>query len=744
MIFDEVLSRSRELAKDKKHSIVLVEHVLHVLVNQYDESEEILNNVIPNFDINKFKTRLDERLDSLTQNNKKGDEPRDGIDITRITHVVINSRASRYAVGIVDFIYGIASITYEDKKDDTTFTNVLLELTDADQLEKQLYAFANGGKVDNVDTLDDEANGVESTHADASTRRQEAQLLKTLEKNDDFTLIGRDDELKRLVHTMNQDQNAFSVVVADSFEGKTALIQAFVNYVGSDGASESIKDKKIIRTNAMRLAVYEQHRINIQTAILAAKREKAILVIEDCHVFARNMADMDITATLVNAARDGMKIICTTQTSGFSRAFEKKNTVNTYTKIALNDAREKNTVAIIEKEVSRLEDVYNVSFEEGFGKHVVKLVKEHLKGIVQQNAFHVLQRATSIATAKNDDVVSVNLINEAIGEIKNVKIEDLSLTENDKIMQIEGRILKNIYGQDKAVSKVVEAIQVSKMGFKEDKNKPNGIFMMLGSTGVGKTELTTRAAEEMGVELIRLDMSEYQESHTVSKLLGAPAGYAGYHDGDGALHDKLLKNPDAFVLFDEIEKAHPAIAKLLLGAMDNGILTTSTNKEVNFRDSFIFFTSNVGIETKAGGNFGLGTNTTDDGSADIVEFSRETYESRFSAEFRNRIDYEIEFDTLNESAAIKVAAKCAEKVAKNIMDNRGVKLAVDEKALKLLVKNHFSVANGARQISRGFRSDISVKVLNKIKEHVVKKSAEPKTIKVSTNKDGSEYSVKAL
>ena len=269
------------------------------------------------------------------------------------------------------------------------------------------------------------------------------------------------------------------------------------------------------------------------------------------------------------------------------------------------------------------------------------------------------------------------------------------------------------------------------MGFKEDENKSNGVFIFLGSTGVGKTELAYQAGKALGVEVIRLDMAEYQEAHTVSKLLGSPPGYIGYGDGDGALYDKLSKNPDAFVIFDEIEKAHPSISKLLLGALDHGILTTSSNKEVNFRNAFIVFTSNVGVVTKSGGVFGFSSNNDDT----IVEFSRDAYESAFSPEFRNRIDYEVEFNTLNEDAAIKVAEKCARKVADSILKNRGIWLTVNEKACQLLAKRHYSLANGARQISRGFRSDISINLMKSITDFINQHNTTPKTLKVSTRND---------
>lgn len=726
MIFNEVMDKSRDLAKERGHHYVLIDHLLHVLVNQYEEAEVILSETIKKFDIDTLKSRLEERLNSFAK-AENVDVVFDGSDITRIIELVVTNCQSRFSATIADIIYATVSIIYEDKRDDAHYENVLLEFVTADELEKQIFAFVSGGKVENDDS-DEEAEEIEH-----QASRQESQLLKPIEHNHGFKMVGREKELDKLIHTMGLDTGAFAVVVADNLDGKTSIIQEFVNRINSDECLSHLKGLNVVKANPIRLAGIEHHRQNVQAAILIAKRENKILVIEDCHTFSRSMSEHDMAATIANATKDGLKVICTTHSSAYSRIFEKKNVSNSVTKIQLGDLSKEHSVEVLNAEITRLEEKYQIQFEDGFTNTTFEAVKNQLKGSSLSNALLVVYRSASICTNSNRDVVTVDDIKLALSEIRNLPVEDLSLTDNVKVMTIGDKIRENLFGQDEAIDKVVESIQVSKMGFKEDENRPNGVFIFLGSTGVGKTELAYQAAHAMGVEVIRLDMAEYQESHTVSKLLGSPPGYVGYQDGDGALYEKLSKNPDAVVVFDEIEKAHPSITKLLLGALDYGILTTSSNKEVNFRNAFVIFTSNIGVVTKSGGNFGFGTNSDDD--SDVVEFSRETYESTFAPEFRNRIDYEIEFKTLTQEAAVKVAEKSAKKVAASILKSRGIKLTVNEKACELLTKRHYSLKNGARQISRGFRSDISMNLMKAIANHVKEHGTDPKAIKVSTKKD---------
>ena len=303
------------------------------------------------------------------------------------------------------------------------------------------------------------------------------------------------------------------------------------------------------------------------------------------------------------------------------------------------------------------------------------------------------------------------------------KVESLTMEEsdNDRLESLEPRILDNIYGQDVAVKQVVEAVQMSKAGL-TDENKPLASLLFVGPTGVGKTEVARVLAREMGVELVRFDMSEYVEKHTVAKLIGSPAGYVGYDDG-GLLTDAVRKHPDCVLLLDEIEKAHDDIFNLLLQVMDYGTLSDNKGRKAVFRNVVLIMTSNAGAQFAHQASVGFASTVTA-GSAMLKQVKK-----TFKPEFINRLSSIVVFNDMDHQMAGMILDKKLREL-QSMLDTKGVTLRLSDKAREQLLKEGYSPEYGAREMDRVIH--------NRLKSRLVKE------ILFGSLKQGGEYVVEQL
>ncbi len=293
--------------------------------------------------------------------------------------------------------------------------------------------------------------------------------------------------------------------------------------------------------------------------------------------------------------------------------------------------------------------------------------------------------------------VDKEVINEVLTGICRVPMETVATDEAEGLATLESRIKARIFGQDEAVAQVVNAIKFSKAGLLEE-NKPLASLLFVGPTGVGKTEIAKSLAEEMGVKLIRFDMSEYTERHAVAKLIGSPAGYVGYEEG-GILTEEIRKNPSAVLLLDEIEKAHNDIYNVLLSVMDYATLTDNQGRKADFSNVVVIMTSNAGASRLGKTDIGF-EGASRDGSV-IMEEVKHT----FMPEFRNRLNRIVVFNGMNDDMAYRIVDKKLSELS-DMLEKKKIKLSVEESARELIKKRGISTEFGAREVDRVIRNDI--------------------------------------
>jgi ATP-dependent Clp protease ATP-binding subunit ClpA len=325
--------------------------------------------------------------------------------------------------------------------------------------------------------------------------------------------------------------------------------------------------------------------------------------------------------------------------------------------------------------------------------------------------------------------ITRGMIIEELSKITRLPINQLSSADQEEInVDLESQIKGRLYGQDQAVEAVLDKVYVAKAGLKSI-NKPIGVFLFLGPTGTGKTELAKLLGENMGMKLLRYDMSEYQEKHAVARLIGAPPGYVGYDDGNlggGMLISDIQKHPNAIILFDEVEKAHPDVTSIMLSLMDEGVVTGSNGKKADARNCMVIMTSNLGAAEGERNSIGFGSleRTGEDDKA-VQDF--------FRPEFRNRVDGIVKFNKLDKLSLRKVVAKMMIEI-NELLEDKGIKLKISETVVDKIIKEGYDEKMGARPLARKINELIKVPLSRKI---VFDKIAKGVIINAETNDDGS-------
>jgi len=303
----------------------------------------------------------------------------------------------------------------------------------------------------------------------------------------------------------------------------------------------------------------------------------------------------------------------------------------------------------------------------------------------------------NLKEVEGDKIVSEEEIQFELAKLLKLPTEQIAEKETENLAHLEENLKKSVYGQDKAIDDVVDKILVAQAGLKPD-DKPIGSFVFMGPTGVGKTETAKQLAKQMGVELVRFDMSEYQEKHSVSKLIGSPPGYVGFEENSGLLITKIQENPNCVLLLDEIEKAHPDVSQILLQVMDNGFVTGSNGKTADARNCILILTTNLGAQEAEKNAIGF----TEELDRDYDDGELKKY---FAPEFRNRLDGVITFGKLSKEIMMKIVGKFLVEL-KTMVQTKGVNITISDEALDYLVDKGFDKKMGARPLQRVIDRDI--------------------------------------
>ncbi len=716
-------------ARDKHHEFVTVEHLLLSMTTNPSAGKALRACGI---DIPILQTELESYIEEntplLAEGDKRETQPTLGFQrvIQRaVYHVQSTGKGEVSGENILVAIFGEPeshAVYYLARQDMSRLDLVNYVSHDIRKDEAMLSDF----------TLDEENLSSEESelNQDADQDVEEAQETplekfatnlnqQAIEGKID-PLIGRELEVERTIQVLCRRRKNNPLLVGESGVGKTAIAEGLAKRIVDKEVPEVLEEAIIYSLDLGAIVAGTKYRGDFEKRLKGVlvqikKEEHAILFIDEIHIMigagATSGGTMDASNLLKPMLATGeLRCIGSTTFQEYHSIFEKERALSRrFQKIDIKEPSISETVKILKGLKSRFEEHHGVTYTVGALESAVKLSERYITDrFLPDKAIDVIDEAganrqlQSKSTRKKK--ITVRDVEAIVAKIARIPPKTVSSTDVEVLRNLDLNLKRTVFGQDMAIDQLVTAVKMSRSGLRDD-SKPIGSFVFAGPTGVGKTEVTNQLAENLGIELLRFDMSEYMERHTVSRLIGAPPGYVGFDDG-GLLTDAVNKNPHAVLLLDEIEKAHPDVFNLLLQVMDNGFLTDSTGRKVDFRNVILVMTSNAGAENISRSSMGF---TKQDHSLDTMK----AIEAVFTPEFRNRLDGVIQFKPLDESVIISIVDKFLIKLEAQLQDKKVV-LIVDDKAKRWLAKTGHDPVMGARPMERLIQDKIKRNLADEI------------------------------
>ncbi|SDB12028.1 AAA family ATPase [Eubacterium oxidoreducens] len=535
-------------------------------------------------------------------------------------------------------------------------------------------------------------------------------------------LIGREAELERTIQILCRKEKNNVIHIGEPGVGKTALMYGLVQRIEKGLVPEQLKGARVFMLDLGSLLAGTQYRGDLEKRLKKllkeiSREEKAIIYIDEIHNLtgagAVGEGSFDTSNMLKPyLAQGSIRFVGATTFEEYKRYFEKnKSLVRRFQNVEIAEPSEEETVKILEGLKPNYEKYHGVKYQKGVLEYAVSMSKKYInERFLPDKAIDLIDEAGAYRKIHPLDQkrqsVGKDLINEVLTSICRVPVQvTADELEQDGLKSLEERMLSQIFGQDEAVSQVVNAIKFSKAGLLEE-NKPLSSFLFAGPTGVGKTEIAKCLAKELGISLVRFDMSEYGEKHAVAKLIGSPAGYVGYEDG-GLLTEAIRKMPSCVLLLDEMEKAHEDIFNVLLQVMDYATLTDNQGRKADFRNVIIIMTSNAGASRldKMGIGFESG-DTTPDVITDEVK-------RLFAPEFRNRLNKIVVFSSMTQEMGSRIAEKKLGEL-KALLLQKKVEMTYTKRATQLLLKKGISKEYGARNMDRIIQNEVKTLLVDEL------------------------------
>lgn len=533
-------------------------------------------------------------------------------------------------------------------------------------------------------------------------------------------LIGRDKELERAIQVLCRRRKNNPLLVGESGVGKTAIAEGLAWRIEQGDVPEIMADCTLYSLDIGSLLAGTKYRGDFEKRFKSLLKQleqdkNSILFIDEIHTIigagAASGGQVDAANLIKPLLSSGkIRVIGSTTYQEFSSIFEKDRALaRRFQKIDITEPSPEETVQIINGLKTKYEAHHDVRYTAKAVRAAVELSVKYINDRhLPDKAIDVIDeagaRARLMPVSKRKKTVNVSDIESVVARIARIPEKTVSATDRDVLKNLGDRLKMLVFGQDNAVEVLTEAIKMSRAGLSQDR-KPVGSFLFAGPTGVGKTEVTVQLAKALDIELLRFDMSEYMERHTVSRLIGAPPGYVGFDQG-GLLTDAVIKHPHAVVLLDEIEKAHPDVFNLLLQVMDNGTLTDNNGRKADFRNVVLVMTTNAGVRETERKSIGL---IHQDNSPDAMEEIKKV----FTPEFRNRLDNVIWFNHLSPEVIQQVVDKFIVELQAQL-DAKGVSLEVSEEARNWLSVKGYDRAMGARPMTRIVQENLKKPLANEL------------------------------
>ena len=708
---EQTLNDAFTHARSKRHEFMTVEHLLLALLDN-DDAVTVLKAC--GSDLLHLKSELSEFVNTTTPLFPEGEAERE----------------TQPTLGFQRVLQRAVFHVQSSGKKEVTGANVLVAIFS--EQESQSVYFLKLQNINRLDVVNYLTHGIskvgdnhespidDSEQADTPSDSTETSGSNTTDPLESYAtnlnelalegridpLIGRDFELERVGQILSRRRKNNPLLVGESGVGKTAIAEGLAKHIVDGMVPEVLENSVVYSLDMGALLAGTKYRGDFEKrlkALLAElkKREDSILFIDEIHTIigagAASGGVMDASNLLKPLLSSGeIRCIGSTTFQEYRGIFDKDRALSRrFQKVDVNEPSVDDTYKILKGLKSRFEDHHHVKYTDTALRSAAELSSRYINDrfmpdkaidvIDEAGAFQQLQKPS-----KRKKQLGVHDIENIVAKIARIPAKTISSTDKDQLRKLDSTLKMTVFGQDEGIDALTTAIKLSRAGLGAEE-KPIGSFLFSGPTGVGKTELCRQLSKAMGVELIRFDMSEYMERHTVSRLIGAPPGYVGFDQG-GLLTEAVTKQPYSVVLLDEIEKAHPEVFNLLLQVMDHGTLTDNNGRKADFRNVVLIMTTNAGAEEMSRASIGFANQ---DHSTDGME----ALKKMFTPEFRNRLDATIQFTALSQEVVKTVVDKFLVQLQLQL-DEKRVVLEVEEEARQWLAVKGYDKQMGARPMAR--------------------------------------------
>jgi len=694
-----VFETAIETAKKLHHEYLTIEHLLFAMM-----SEESFANTIQGYGSN-----ADALKQSLTDylHNKCG-------EIT-VPDVVVKPKKTQSVERVLNRAFTQVLFNGRQKIEPT---DVFLAMMGEKRSWAVFYiAQANIDKDKFADYINNTVEEDGDEEAPGSNMQGDRALKAfTTNLNDEVTkkkidpVIGRVDELENIALAMGRRNKNNVILVGDPGVGKTAIAEGLAYNIVQGAVPDFLKDYKVYSLDISAMLAGSKYRGDFEERFKQVlkgltKKGKTVLFIDEAHMIsgagsASNSAN-DLANMMKPALSKGnIKVVASTTWEEYRKHFEKDRALmRRFQRITVDEPTIEVTRQILKGIKKYYESHHNVKIRDDAIDAAIKLsVKYQADKKLPDKAIDLIDLACSRFNLKLADerIVAEKEIQFELAKVVNMPEEKIMETESSNLVNLQDNLAQQVYGQDLALTEVVDKIMVAQAGLKSE-NKPVGSFVFMGPTGTGKTETAKALSKHLGVKLLRFDMSEYQEKHSISKLIGSPPGYVGFEEDAGQLITQIQEAPNAVLLLDEVEKAHPDVMTVLLQLMDNGFITGSNGKKADCRNIILILTTNAGAQSAEKNAIGFGAQDKDYSDADLKKF--------LTPEFRNRLDGVVTFNKLGKDTMVKIVNKFIDELKEQVKD-KAVRIKINKEATEWLIAKGFDSKMGARPLQRVIDKEI--------------------------------------
>ncbi|EAI8930813.1 AAA family ATPase [Campylobacter coli] len=688
------LDNAKHLSTINRHEFTTCEHVLFAILKLSSDFKSIFEELADA----EFELLESELKNYIAEKNQSLDQ-----EIEPVNSIVLDEILNhKNEIKIIDFLEKLI-------QDDRTYSSFLLQKHGMN-LEK-IQDFKQNSEIENLNSY-------------------ASNLTLLARKGKIDPLIGRKFELERIIQILSRRKKNNPILIGEAGVGKTAIVEGLALAIAEKKVPKNLQNAKIFSLDIAGLLSGTKYRGDFEKRIKEVleglqKLPNTILFIDEIHTIvgagATGESHTDFSNLLKPALSNGtLKCIGATTFMEYKNTFDKNKALSRrFAKINVDEPSQEEAFQILQGLKSKYEDFHKIKISDEVLQQAVVWGKKFFSDkYLPDSAIDLIDElgASYVLKAKTKKNADIKDLEQVLAKMTHHH-KMFEFDQNKALMNLSLNLKAKIFGQDEVIDKLVATLKQSFAGFK-NLNTPRGVFLFTGSSGVGKTELCKVLAEFLGLNLERFDMSEYAEKHSISKLIGSPAGYVGYEDG-GLLSNAVRKNPFSLILFDEIEKAHPDLSNTFLQIFDNAELTDNSGLKADFKNTIIIMTSNLGL--KESNELGFLSKNEEKSNRAIKDF--------FAPEFINRIDKILHFNDLDDTVLVKIIQKELDEISKNL---KNIQLVADEKAKLYLAKKAYNKEFGVRLLKRIISEEIGEKISDEILFGKLKKGGIAK-IKLNKN-----------